>query len=93
MATVSFKAEPDLKRNLDALARRRGINTSAFIKLLLTHELNRALAEVTENGLTVAEELTIRASDARDSEEGPFRSAAAVMRALRKRPRTHHGRS
>lgn len=92
MATVSFKAEPDLKRNLDALARRRGINTSAFIKLLLTERLNRALAEVTENGLTVAEELAIRASDARDPEEGPFRSAAAVVRALRKRPRMRRGR-
>lgn len=87
MTTVSFKAEPDLKRNLDALARRRGINTSAFIKLLLTERLNRALAEITENGLTVAEELTILASDTRD-EEGPFRSAATVMRALRKRSHT-----
>ena len=85
MTTVSFKAESDLKRNLDALARRRGINTSAFIKLLLTRELNNALAEVTENGLTVAEELAIRASDAHDPIVGPFRSAAAAMRALRKR--------
>lgn len=84
MATISFKADDDFKKRLDVLAKRKGINTSAYIKLLLTKEVNGELAEVTENGLTVAEEMEILDSVAHDKVHGPFSTTAELMKALKK---------
>lgn len=85
MVTISFKAEEEFKKNLDLLAERKGINTSAYIKLLLTKEINGELNELTENGLTVFEELRILTSDANDEVVGPFKSAKSLMKALKKK--------
>lgn len=85
MATMSFKADGSLKMKLEALAERKGINTSACIKLILTEGLNSELTKITENGLTVAEELNILASDENDAIEGPFTTARSLMKALKKK--------
>lgn len=85
MVTISFKADETFKMKLEALAKKKGINTSAYIKLILTKGVNGELTEITENGLTVAEELQILASDTDDKMYGPFASAKAIMKALRKK--------
>jgi hypothetical protein len=64
MATLSFKAKDDFKKQLTLLAENKGINLSALIKLLLTESLKKELSRVTENGMTVAEELELLAMDA-----------------------------
>ena len=64
MTTISFKAKDDLKQKLSLLAERKGINLSAFIKLLLTEALNEELNRITENGMTVGEELELLMMDA-----------------------------
>ena len=85
MATISFKADDDFKKKLDTLAKSKGINTSAYIKLLLTKEVKHELSELTENGLTVAEELDILDSAANDTVKGPFTNAKDLMKALKKK--------
>lgn len=84
MITISFKADEDLNEKLKTLAKKKGITTSAFIKLILTKGVNGELIEITENGLTVAEELRILDSDENDKTYGPFVGAKAVMDALKK---------
>ncbi len=84
MTTISFKADPILKEKLNILAERKGINTSAYIKLILTQKINGELVELTENGLTVAEELEILHSAKKDKTIGPFKTAKALMKALSK---------
>lgn len=82
MATISFKTDDSLKAKLEALANRKGINTSAYIKLILTEKINGELIIMTENGLTVEEELRIINSDKKDKTSGPFKTAKAVWKAL-----------
>ena len=84
MATVSFKADDHLKNTLTLLASKKGINVSAYIKLVLTKGVNADLSEITENGLTVAEELKIVASKKKSKRYGPYKTAASLMRALEK---------
>jgi|WetSurMetagenome_2_1015567.scaffolds.fasta_scaffold71709_2 predicted transcriptional regulator len=84
MTTVSFKADDDLKKNLDLIAQKKGINTSAYIKLVLTKEIKGELAEVTENGLTVAEEMNILDSAANDKVFGPFSTTKELIEAMKK---------
>jgi len=84
MATISFKADEDLNKKLKTLAKKKGITTSAYIKLILTKGINGELIEITENGLTVAEELKIINSDKNDKTHGSFKSAKSVMSALKK---------
>lgn len=84
MVTVSFKAEEEFKNKIDMLAKKKGINVSAYIKLILTKGINKDLVEITENGLTVQEELDILTSDQNDKTFGPFKTAKSVMNALRK---------
>lgn len=81
MATLSFKAQDEFKKTLKQLADQAGINMSAYIKLLLTKSVKEELSKITENGLTVAEELEILA---RDEEEvvGPFESVAELRKSL-----------
>ena len=83
MTTVSFKTDTGLKRMIDELARRKGINTSAYIKLLLTKEINDELSQVTVNGLTVAEELEILASHKEELVHGPYKTARSLLKALK----------
>lgn len=82
MAVISFKTDDEFKSKLEALAQKKGINTSAYIKLTLTQTMNGELAEMTENGLTVAEELAILAADKKDVVSGPFTETAGLMKAL-----------
>lgn len=83
MAVVSFKTNDEFKHKIEMLAQKNGINTSAYIKLILTTAVNGELVEVTENGLTIAEELAIKKSDAQDIVAGPFKSAKSLIRALK----------
>lgn len=85
MAVVSFKTNDEFKRKIEMLAQKNGINTSAYIKLILTTAVNGELIEITENGLTVAEELAIRKSDAEDNVTGPFKTSKSMMRALKRK--------
>lgn len=84
MSTISFKADDTFKQKLELLAKKKGINTSAYIKLVLTKGVNGDLVELTENGLTVAEEFAIIKSAEEDKVYGPFKDAASVMKALKK---------
>ena len=84
MATISFKSDDNLKRKIEALAEKNGINTSAYIKLILNRAVNGELVEMTENGLTVAEELGILQSEREDKVFGPHKSAKSLMTALKK---------
>lgn len=81
---MSFKAEEELKDKIDILAKKKGINISAYIKLILTKGINKDLVEITENGFTVQEELDILRSDQNDKTSGPFKTAKSVMNALKK---------
>lgn len=85
MATISFKANDEFKRKLDTLAEKKGVNTSAYIKLILTKEITGELSGITENGLTVAEELAILKSAEEDEITGPFNTTKALLRALKKK--------
>lgn len=85
MATISFKADDNLKHKLDVLARASGINTSAYIKLILTRNINNELIEITENGLTLAEELEILEADKNDEVSGPFDSTEELIKHLKKK--------
>lgn len=82
MATITFKAEDDFKKKLEAVAGHRGINVSAYIKLCLTKEVRTDLSEITENGMTVAEELEILRSDTEDPTYGPFETVEELMESL-----------
>lgn len=82
MATLSFKSDDELKKNISLLAKKKGINTSAYIKLILTKEVNNELSEITENGLTVAEELQILSSIKKDKKYGPFTTVKDFMNSL-----------
>jgi len=84
MTTVSFKAEDSLKETLDFLARRKGINMSAYIKLILTEKINEDLTRITQNGLTLAEEMEILVSAREDKTVGPFGDVKSLMKALKK---------
>jgi len=84
MTTLSFKAKDDLKQILTLLAERKGINVSAFIKLLLTEALNKELSRLTENGITLAEELTILESDMNNEVSGPFTTVSQLNKSLTK---------
>ena len=83
MITISFKAEESLKTKLELLSKKKGINASAYIKLILTKNIDDELNELTANGMTFAEELNILYSDAHDPVSGPFKTSKSLMKALR----------
>ncbi|MFA6528095.1 MAG: hypothetical protein WCT46_00980 [Candidatus Gracilibacteria bacterium] len=83
MTTISFKTDDSLKNILETIAGKKGINLSAYIKLILTKQINEELLSITENGLTVAEELRILESEKSDKKHGPFKTAKETMNALR----------
>jgi len=82
MATITFKSDDQFKKTLETLARHKGINTSAYMKLILTKEMRKELSQLTENGLTVAQELEILDSMAHDKVYGPFETAEEVIKSL-----------
>ena len=82
MSTISFKTDDEFKRKLEAVAERKGINVSAYIKMCLTGTIRQDLSEVTENGMTVAQELEILRSDAEDATYGPFETVEEMWKAL-----------
>ena len=84
MATISFKADDQFKKRLEMLAKSKGINISAYIKLNMTEAMNKELSRVTENGMTVAEELEILHSMKNDEVFGPFESTVELLEALNK---------
>lgn len=59
MTTIAFKAEDKFKKTVHYLAKYKGINDSALLKLLLTDSLKEELSKTTVNGMTVAEELEL----------------------------------
>lgn len=81
--TVSFKADIELKRKLQLLAKKKGINTSSCIKLILTKGINDELLSVTENGLTLKEEMDILESDKNDKIYGSFATVKSLMKVLK----------
>jgi len=83
MPTLSFKTDKDLKKMIETIAQKKGINTSAYIKLTLKKGMDEDLSEITKNGLTVAEEIELLNSAAKDKVYGPFRTSAALMKALK----------
>lgn len=84
MATLSFKADDQFKKKLERIAEKKGINVSAYIKLILTKEMNTELTQMSENGLTVAEELEILESLKNDKIHGPFESVEDLLKDLKK---------
>ena len=60
----------------------RSINLSALIKLYLTKEIKKDLNEVTENGMTVAEELELLAMAEEGSTGEVFHSADELIKHL-----------
>jgi hypothetical protein len=64
MTTIAFRSDESLRGKLEHLAKYKGINLSALIKLYLTKAVKTDLSEVTENGITVAQELEILAAQA-----------------------------
>ncbi len=85
MSTTSFKTDDEFKQKLDAVAHYKGINTSAYIKMSLTKSMRDDLSEITENGMTVAEELEILRSDKEDPTYGPFETVEELMKSLNKK--------
>lgn len=59
MSTIAFRADDEMKMKLEHIAKNKGINLSALVKLYLTTALKKDLNEMTENGMTVAEELDL----------------------------------
>ena len=59
MSTIAFRADNELKLKLEHIAKNKGINLSALVKLYLTVMIKKDLNEITENGMTVAEELEL----------------------------------
>lgn len=57
---VQLKFDPQIKADLDAVARFKGIPITSFIKLVITEEVRREKKNMfTENGLTEDEELVV----------------------------------
>lgn len=83
MATISFKADTELRNNIGVLAKQKGINVSAYIKLLLTRDITDELSRITENGMTVAEEMRLLHVAEHGEFLGPFSSVKSLMRALK----------
>lgn len=84
MATISFKTKDELKNSLYLISKKKGINLSSYIKMVLTERVEQDLKQITPNGLTIAEELHILKSDQQDETYGPFNSVNELMKSLEK---------
>lgn len=76
MSQISFQADDNLKQRLKMLAKQKGINTSACIKLILKKELDEELGPQLEDVETLH---WIRKNDPK---EGPFESAKELIEHL-----------
>ena len=83
MVTITFKAQEELKELLEHVAKQKGVNISAYIKLVLNKALKKDMQEVTENGLTVAEEIEVLRSEKEDKIFGPFDDVDDLMKSLK----------
>jgi hypothetical protein len=59
MTTIAFKADNNFKIALEKVSDMKGITLSALIKMYLTKNLKEELSEITQNGITVGEELDL----------------------------------
>ncbi len=84
MPVITFRSDDPFKDTVEALAKRKGINVSAYIKMLLTEGMRKDLSEKTENGITVSQELAILKDDLEGKCFGPFTSVGPLMRKLKK---------
>ena len=82
MTTIAFRANDAMKKKLEYLAKHKGINTSALIKMYLTKSLKQDLNEVTENGMTVAEELELLMMDAEGDDGTVYENVNDLMKDL-----------
>jgi predicted transcriptional regulator len=83
MSTIAFRADDELRMKLEHIAKNKGVNLSALIKLYLTTALKKDLNEITENGMTVAEELELLAMDA-EGDTGKTYSVDEYIKYLKK---------
>ena len=83
MSTIVFRLDESIKRKLQRLAKYKGINLSALIKLYLTKAMNHDLNEKLENGRTVAEELELLATH-EEEDEGVYKNADELIKHLDK---------
>lgn len=85
MNTITFKAPETFKKNLMLISQSKGINMSAYIKLVLTAAMKTELTQLTKNGITVKDEISILNSAMFDVKNGPFENADNLMKALKKK--------
>jgi len=84
MPLITFRSDNSFKNTVEALAQRKGINVSAYVKMLLTEGMRKDLSETTENGMTVGQELAVLRDDLEEKCCGPFSSTSALMKSLKK---------
>ena len=82
MTTIAFKAEDVLKQALEKLSKLKGISLSALIKMYLTTELKKELSQITENGMTLAEELDILLTLEEGSEGKEYKDVESLIKYL-----------
>jgi hypothetical protein len=85
MNTITFKAPETFKKNLMLISQSKGINMSAYIKLVLTTAMKAELTQLTKNGITIKDEISILNSAMFDAKNGPFENADNLMEALKKK--------
>ena len=59
MTAIAFKTENHFKTALEKLAKLKGISLSALIKMYLMNAMKEELSQITENNMTLGEELEI----------------------------------
>lgn len=83
MSIITFKTTDNFKKNLILISQIKGINMSAYIKLVLTNAIKKELNRLAENGLTVSEELKIINSSLFDEKYGPFDNPDELISSLK----------
>lgn len=82
MLTIAFRSDEELKKQLQHLAKLKGINLSALIKLYLKQSIKKDLNEITENGMTVAEELELLMAKEEGDDGKVYHSVGDLMKDL-----------
>lgn len=59
MSVIAFRTNQAMQQKLKRLAKQKGVNVSSLIKVYLTYALRANLDEITENGMTVFEEMEL----------------------------------
>lgn len=83
MTQISFKADNEFSIKLKLAAKSKGITPSAYMKLNLKKQIDGDLSELTENGLTIAEEQAILEAVRSDNAIGPFDNIEEAIEALK----------